>query len=161
MRFTLQFASSALAAIVALSACATSGNRTIPGMASQQSSLLAPARRGKCPRKYTLGCATVSPSGPGETITFSCSSSTSCPPKFTMHNRFYTVDGRSAKKDLVGIWDPNPFYPGLSSTYTINLVSERRALKPSNKVEYFETLSACPARSRCRDLGTVGLIPLV
>ena len=157
MRFALQFASGSLAAILALSACATSGNRTIPGIASEPSSLLGPAVRGKCPRKYTLGCATVSPSGPGETITFSCNSCRA--EKWTMRNRFYTLDGRSAKKDLVGIWDPNPYYPGPSSPYTINLVSERRALKPSNKVEYYEILFACPSQSRCRDLGTVGLIP--
>lgn len=170
MRFEIQLPTSALAAILALSACSSSGNEAMLGNARQAYParygandshivLVHPAKRA-CPRKYTLGCASISPSGPGETITFSCSGGSSCPvPKWLMYNILYTVEGKSAKKDLIGKWDPNPYYSG-PGTHTINLVSERRALKPSRRVRYFEVLLACPAQSSCTGLGTVGLIPV-
>jgi hypothetical protein len=121
--------------------------------------LAQPNKHTKCPRKYTLGCVTITPSGSGETITFSCSGSSSCPvPKWSMYNLFHTVSGNSASKNLAGRWDPNPYYSG-PSTHTINSIMERRALKPSNRVEYVETLIACPAQSSCTGLGTIGIIP--
>jgi hypothetical protein len=75
-----------------------------------------------------------------------------------MYNLFHTVSGKSASKNLAGRWDPNPYYSG-PSTHTINSIMERRALKPSNRVEYVETLIACPAQSSCTGLGTIGIIP--
>jgi hypothetical protein len=118
-----------------------------------------PSRNIKCPRKDTLGCVTITPSGLGETTTFSCSGGSGCPvPKWTMYNLFHTVNGKSASKALAERWDPNPYYSG-RSTHTINLIMEQRALKPSNRVEYAETLIACPAQPSCTGLGTVGIIP--
>jgi hypothetical protein len=128
---------------------------------SAQVKVVHPELRAKCPKsKYSLGRVTISPSGPGETITFSCDGGYDCPvPKWYMYNIFYTVKGKSARKVLAGTWDPNPYHSG-PSTYTINLVTERKAIKPSNKVEYYVVLLACPAKSSCEGLGTVGLIPL-
>lgn len=158
MRRALYIASGALAASLMLSACSSSGSPAMPATAAAPT-LAQPNKHIKCPRKYTLGCVTITPSGSGETTTFSCSGGSSCPvPKWTMYNVFHTVKGKSASRDLAGRWDPNPYYSG-PSTHTTNLIMERRALKPSNRVEYIETLIACPAQSSCTGLGTVGIIP--
>jgi hypothetical protein len=148
--------------VTALSGCGGSGTgdvlRAMPQSVSQKPALLDPGSR-RCPRKYTLGCVTLTPSGESETITFSCSGHRRCPvSKWTMENFFYTVKGKSARKDLTGHWDPNPYYSA-PDTYTINLISELRALKPSKRVEYYVDLLACPNSSNCKDLGTVGIIP--
>jgi hypothetical protein len=130
--------------------------RSLP---QQSASLVHPDIRHRCPSKYSLGCITLTPTGESETITFSCDGYYDCPfPKWKMYNSFYTVKGKSARKDLAGKWDPNPYHSG-PATYTINLIHERRGLKPSKKVEYYVDLVACPAHSSCQDLGTVGIIP--
>lgn len=170
MDATRQFFKLALATSLALGGCMSGANQAMPGTAQQLTAdrgvegaryaLVRPDRRFKCPKeKYTLGCVTIVPTGEGETITFSCDGGYDCPvPKWNMYNSFRTVAGKPADRYLGGVWDPNPYHSG-PSTYTINLIHERRALKPSKKVEFVETLIACPAHSSCTSLGTVGIVP--
>lgn len=160
MRLTLFSSSSALGAILALSACSSPGSEAITVSGPRAAALhVDPAAQ--CPRaKYSLGCVTITPSGSVKTFTFSCKGGAGgCPvPKWIMFNLFYTVKGQRANGVLGGRWDPNPYHSG-PSTHTINLIHERKPLKPSNEVQYVETLLACPAQSSCTGLGGVGIIP--
>jgi hypothetical protein len=161
------YAMAALAGALTLSACTADGSQALSRTASSSGSangphiaLAHPNEARRCPKsKYTLGCVTIVPTGEGETITWSCSGGYDCPePKWKMRNSFTTVKGKPANRDLAGIWDPNPYHSG-PSTYTINLIHERRGLKSSDRVKYVETLLACPGKSSCTTLGTVGIIP--
>lgn len=152
----LRSATGAFAALL-LSGCSFSESPALPGAVG--STLVRMSPQTKCPAKYTFGCVTITRSGPVETATFSCSGRGDCHvPKWSMYSEFQTVGGRSASKDLVGKWNPNPYYSG-PSTQTINSIRERRPLKATNKIEYVEALIACPAQSSCTGIGTVGIIP--
>lgn len=153
----------AFAAALFLSACSSNESPLATTAAAPSTAaapaLLHPDKETTCPRRYRLGCVTVSPSGSVQTATFSCSGGSHCPVHmWLMYNTFQRVDGEPVSRDFAGRWDPNPYHSG-PSTRTINFIKERRMLKPSNKVEYVEVLLACPAQSSCTGIGTVGIIP--
>jgi hypothetical protein len=154
VRFSLLYASAALASALILSACSggSTSSSAIPGGASAMSHHGASLMRvsavtrdttNPCPSSKYYFCFTVTSSSSGPYVTWAaCTTTSSCPPTYDLVATGNFVSAKKGKpvksKKLNGTWSPNPGNP------TYQYITGKATKKNSHgKVKYVDETSAC------------------
>jgi hypothetical protein len=163
VRFTLLFASTALAAGLLLSACSSGSSSAIPGgsqvaapmshhgQAALKPYVVNPDKKNPCPSSKYYECFDISASSSGPYVEWSSTSTLT----INGYDMLTTVKGKSADKKLSSDFSPDPGNP------TYQYITELKPQKASTKVKFVDATYACYYLypSVCSSTYYFGMIP--